>query len=55
MTGLRERHNITHKTKVVKIDFGDVVMIKGSLGSKMRVVLAAILALDHAPQSKGYG
>ena len=28
MAGLRERHNITHKTKVVKIDFGDVVMIK---------------------------
>ena len=29
LTSLRERHNMTHKTKVVKIDIGDVVMIKG--------------------------
>ena len=29
LTALRERHNIPHKTKVVKIDIGDVVMIKG--------------------------
>ena len=29
LTALRERHNMTHKTKVVKIDIGDVVMIKG--------------------------
>ena len=28
LTSLRERHNMTHKTKVVKIDIGDVVMIK---------------------------
>ena len=27
-TALRERHNMTHKTKEVKIDIGDVVMIK---------------------------
>ena len=26
---LRERHNIKHKEKVVKIDIRDVVMIKG--------------------------
>ena len=29
LTALRERHNIPHKTKVVKIDIGNVVMIKG--------------------------
>ena len=29
LTALRERHNMAHKTKVVKIDIGDVVMIKG--------------------------
>ena len=29
LTALRERHNMTHKTKVVKIDIGDVVMIRG--------------------------
>ena len=28
LTALRERHNMAHKTKVVKIDIGDVVMIK---------------------------
>ena len=28
LTALHERHNMTHKTKVVKIDIGDVVMIK---------------------------
>ena len=27
-TTLRERHNMTHKTKVAKIDIGNVVMIK---------------------------
>ena len=29
MTASRERHNMTQKTKVVKIDIGDVVMMKG--------------------------
>ena len=29
MTVLRERHNMVHNTKEVKIDIGDVVMIKG--------------------------
>ena len=34
LKALRERHNMTHKTKVVKIDTGDVVMIEGE--NKMR-------------------
>ena len=29
LTALRERHNMAHNTKEVKIDIGDVVMIKG--------------------------
>ena len=29
LTALRERYNMAYKTKVVKIDTGDVVMIKG--------------------------
>ena len=29
LTASRERHNMAYKTKVVKIDTGDVVMIKG--------------------------
>ena len=29
LTAFRERHNMAHKAKVVKIDTGDVVMIKG--------------------------
>ena len=29
LTALHERHNMTHKTKVVTIDIGDVVMNKG--------------------------
>ena len=29
MTALRERHNMQHISKAVKVDLGDVVMIKG--------------------------
>ena len=29
LTALRKRHDIAHKAKVLKIDVGDVVMIKG--------------------------
>jgi UDP-N-acetylmuramoyl-tripeptide--D-alanyl-D-alanine ligase len=34
---------------------GDVVAVKGSLGSKMKVIVEAILALGEARSSRGTG
>ena len=45
MTALHERHNMQHKSKVVKINVGDVVMIKGESKKRGRWKIGIISEL----------
>jgi hypothetical protein len=40
---------------VEALQAGDVVAVKGSLGSKMKVIVEAILALGEASTNRGAG
>ena len=45
VTALHERHNMQHKSKVVNINVGDVVMIKGEIKKKGRCKIGIISEL----------